>query len=55
MTVKLGDRVPLGCGHQGRVVWISDDGAVMAVKGTHRSCATCYKATGTATVYLITT
>jgi hypothetical protein len=52
MTMNVGDRVKLECGHQGRVVWLSEDGTTMAVKGSRRNCRTCYKATGTATVYL---
>jgi hypothetical protein len=55
MAMNLGDRVPLRCGHQGRVVWISEDATTIAVKGTQRSCPTCYKNNKNPTVYLITT
>jgi hypothetical protein len=50
--MKVGDRVTLECGHLGRVIWISDDETVMAVKGSHSSCRTCYKAKGNPTVHL---
>jgi hypothetical protein len=50
--MKIGDRVPLSCGHQGRVIWISEDGKTIAVKGSHSSCRTCYKAKGNPTVHL---
>jgi preprotein translocase subunit YajC len=53
--MKVGDRIPLSCGHQGRVVWISDDGVTIAVKGSHSSCRTCYKAIGNPTVHLMDT
>jgi hypothetical protein len=56
--MKIGDRIPLACGHQGRVVWISDDGTQMAVKGSSQSCAVCGKGSKgrrTQTVYLMDT
>jgi hypothetical protein len=53
--MKLGDRVKLECGHQGRVAWISDDGTRMAVKGTRRRCSACYKKSANVTVYLMDT
>jgi hypothetical protein len=52
--MKRGDRVPLRCGHQGRVVWISDDDATVAVRGSRRSCPGCYKNRVNPTVFLIT-
>lgn len=51
--MNIGNRVPLECGHQDRVVWVSDDGATIAVKGSHSNCPTCYKARGNPTVYLL--
>jgi hypothetical protein len=56
--MKLGDRVPLSCGHMGRVVWISEDAARMAVRGSSRSCSVCGKGSKgrrTQTVYLMNT
>lgn len=55
MPMKVGDRVPLACGHRGRVVWVSEDGTSIAVKGSQRTCPTCYKNQLTASVYLLTT
>jgi hypothetical protein len=51
--MNIGDRVPLECGHQARVVWISEDGKTIALKGSRRGCSTCYKARGNPNVYLI--
>jgi hypothetical protein len=53
--MKLGDRVKLECGHQGRVAWISEDGTTMAVKGTRRRCSACYKNRTNVTVYVMDT
>jgi hypothetical protein len=53
--MKKGDRVLLECGHQGRVAWISEDGAQMAVKGTRRRCSKCYKNRTNVTVYIMDT
>jgi hypothetical protein len=58
VTMKLGDRVPLSCGHRGRVIWIRDDGKKMAVRGSSYSCAVCgknSKGSRTQTVYLMDT
>ena len=51
--MNLGDRVPLRCGHRGRVIWIREDGATMAVQGSRRNCPTCYKDRVNPTVYLL--
>jgi hypothetical protein len=56
MSMKRGDRVPLSCGHLGRVVWVRADGTTMAVQGQRRSCPVCCKGSGssqTLTVYLL--
>jgi hypothetical protein len=56
MNVKVGDRVPLSCGHLGRVVWVSEDGTTMALKGSSSRCAVCGKGSKerrTQTVYLL--
>lgn len=51
--MNLKDQVPLECGHLGRVVWISEDATTIAVRGTRRSCPTCYKDRGNPNVYLV--
>jgi hypothetical protein len=56
--MKIGDAYPLSCGHVGRVIWLSEDGATMAVRGQHLRCPVCVKGSGdsrTVNVYLLPT
>ncbi len=53
--MKKGDLFKLECGHEGRVIWISSDKAVVGVRGSSRSCQSCGKKTSggwVSTVYL---
>jgi hypothetical protein len=43
MNLNVGDRVPLSCGHQGRVIWINEDDATMGRQGSSGRCAICGK------------
>ncbi|UCH01683.1 MAG: hypothetical protein JSV20_07510 [Candidatus Bathyarchaeota archaeon] len=57
MDVKKGDRFELTCGHQGRVIWVSNEGTSFGVRGVRRGCRVCGKGTKgswTPTVYLHT-
>jgi hypothetical protein len=52
--LKVGEKYPLDCGHEGKVIWVSPDEQSFAVQGISRSCVSCGKNTKgawTATVY----
>ena len=54
--LKVGDGYRLDCGHEGRVVWISEDRKTIGVTGVNESCRSCGKTTSsnwTPTVYFI--
>ena len=54
--LKVGDRYILECGHEGRVVLVSEDRKIIGVAGVKRSCQMCGKKTTdgwTPTIYLI--
>jgi hypothetical protein len=56
MPMQVGDRYQLSCGHEGRIVFISEDEKRFWVQGKRRGCATCGKGRSgewTPTVYLI--
>ena len=56
LELKIGDRYKLECGHEGRVVWVSNDYKTIGVAGVRRSCSVCgKKSTGnwSPNVYLI--
>lgn len=36
--MKVGDVVRSPCGHEGRIVWISEDGKTVAVKCMEKRC-----------------
>jgi hypothetical protein len=40
-----GDRYMLECGHEGRIVWVSENSEIIGVSGVRRSCRTCGKKT----------
>lgn len=55
---KVGDRLPLACGHLNRVIWVSEDQQTIAVKGALRNCPVCCKGSGNSrvsNVYLLST
>lgn len=43
VAVKVGDSYRLVCGHEGRVVYISEDTKWFWVQGKRRGCSTCGK------------
>ena len=54
--LKVGDGYRLDCGHEGRVVWVSEDNKIIGVAGVNGSCRSCGKKSSgnwTPTVYLI--
>ena len=53
-VLNVGDRYVLRCGHPGRVVWITEDGATIAVRGAHRPrCPVCCRDRQTRNVHLL--
>ena len=50
------EKFELKCGHLGNIIWRSNDGETIAVRGTKRSCRDCGKkgkGEWTPTVYII--
>jgi hypothetical protein len=55
--MKVGDVYRLSCGHEGRVVYVSEEEASFWVQGKRRGCSVCGKGRSsewTPTTYLMT-
>jgi len=54
--LRVGDRYRLNCGHEGRIVWVSEDRKTIGVVGVNGSCRSCGKKSSggwTPTVHLM--
>jgi hypothetical protein len=45
--MKVGDRYRLSCGHEGRVIHVTDGAPSFCVQGMQRGCTTCGKGRST--------
>lgn len=57
VVVKVGDVYRLSCGHEGRVVYVSEEETAFWVQGKRRGCSVCGKGRSsewTPTTYLMT-